>query len=124
VVGRATFNPGWRWSKDIKPIAGTEWCEYHHLGIMLEGRMHFVTRDGMEMELEAGHLYEILPGHDASVVGDEQVVQYDFAGMRTFSPSPRPAARSARSRPGLHRHRGLTATADASARQPDSMREI
>jgi class 3 adenylate cyclase len=85
VVGRATFNPGWRWSEDIKPIAGTEWCEYHHLGIMLEGRMHFVTRDGMEMELEAGHLYEILPGHDAWVAGDEKVVQYDFAGMRTFA---------------------------------------
>ncbi len=85
VIGRATMNPGWRWSNDVRPIAGTEWCEYHHLGIMLSGEMHFVTADGMEMELKAGHVYEILPGHDAWVVGDEPVVQYDFAGARTFA---------------------------------------
>ena len=85
VVGRATFNPGWRWSTDIKPIAGTDWCEYHHLGLMVQGRMHFITKDGMEMELEAGHLYEVLPGHDAWIVGDEPCIQYDFAGMRTFA---------------------------------------
>lgn len=85
VIGRATFNPGWRWSVDVKPIAGTEWCEYHHLGLMLEGQMHFVTAEGLEMELKAGHMYEVLPGHDAWVVGDAPVVQYDFAGMRTFA---------------------------------------
>ncbi len=79
------MSPGWRWSKDVRPIAGTEWCEYHHLGIMLQGEMHFITADGMEMELKAGHVYEILPGHDAWVVGDESVVQYDFAGVRTFA---------------------------------------
>ena len=85
VIGRATFNPGWRWSTDVKPIAGTDWCEYHHLGLMLEGHMHFVTADGLEIDLGAGHMYEILPGHDAWVVGEVPVVQYDFAGMRTFA---------------------------------------
>jgi len=85
VVGRVTFNPGWRWSTDVKPIAGTEWCEYHHLGLMLNGQMRFVMADGMEMDLKEGHLYEVLPGHDAWVVGDEPAVQYDFAGMRTFA---------------------------------------
>lgn len=85
VVGRVTFNPGWHWSVDVKPIAGTEWCEYHHLGLMLNGTMHFVMKDGMEMRLEKGHIYEMLPGHDAWVVGDEPAVQYDFAGMRTFA---------------------------------------
>ena len=85
VVGRVTFKPGWRWSTDVKPIAGTDWCEYHHLGIMLEGHMRFLTPDGLEMELTAGHLYEVLPGHDAWVVGDQPAVQYDFAGMRTFA---------------------------------------
>ncbi len=85
VIGRATFNPGWRWSVDVKPIAGTEWCDYHHLGLMVEGQMHFVTAEGLEMDLMAGHMYEILPGHDAWVVGDVPVVQYDFAGMRTFA---------------------------------------
>ena len=85
VVGRMTFEPGWRWSKDVKPIAGTEWCEYHHLGIMLEGTMRFVTPDGLEMEVGERTLYEVLPGHDAWTVGDTAAVSYDFAGMRTFA---------------------------------------
>jgi class 3 adenylate cyclase len=85
VVGRITFEPGWRWSKDVRPIAGTEWCEYHHLGLVMQGRLRYVTPDGLEMEAGPGMLYEILPGHDAWVVGDEAVIQYDFAGMRTFA---------------------------------------
>jgi hypothetical protein len=85
VIGKVTFEPGWRWSKDIKPIAGTDWCEYHHLGLMIQGRVHFLTPDGLEMEIGEGELYEILPGHDAWTVGDFPVVQYDFAGMRTFA---------------------------------------
>jgi class 3 adenylate cyclase len=85
VVGRITFEPGWQWSKDVKPIAQTEWCEYHHLGLVLEGNLHYITPDGLEMEVGPGMLYEILPGHDAWVVGDKAVIQYDFAGMRTFA---------------------------------------
>ena len=85
VVGRIVFQPGWKWSKDVKPIAGTEWCEYHHLGLILEGTLHYVTPEGLEMEVSPGMLFEILPGHDAWVVGDTPVVQYDFAGMRTFA---------------------------------------
>jgi class 3 adenylate cyclase len=85
VVGRIIFEPGWKWSKDVKPIAQTEWCEYHHLGLILEGTLHYITPEGLEMEVSPGMLFEILPGHDAWVVGDKQVVQYDFAGMRTFA---------------------------------------
>jgi class 3 adenylate cyclase len=85
VVGRVTFEPGWRWSKDVKPIAGTEWCEYHHLGIILQGGIHFITPDGLEMEIGEGQFYEVLPGHDAWTVGDKPTIQYDFAGMRTFA---------------------------------------
>jgi len=85
VVGRIVFQPGWKWSKDVKPIAGTDWCEYHHLGLMMEGTLHYITPEGLEMEVSPGMLFEILPGHDAWVVGDEPVVQYDFAGMRTFA---------------------------------------
>jgi class 3 adenylate cyclase len=85
VIGRATFNPGWRWSTDVKPIAGTEWCEYHHLGMMVEGQMHVLTADGLEMDLKEGQVYELLPGHDAWVVGEGPCIQFDFAGMRTFA---------------------------------------
>jgi class 3 adenylate cyclase len=85
VVGRITFEPGWRWSNDVKPIAGTEWCEYHHMGLMMEGVLHYTTPEGLEMEVGPGMVYEILPVHDAWVVGDDPVVQFDFAGMRTFA---------------------------------------
>lgn len=85
VIGRIVFDPGWRWSKDVQPIAQTEWCEYHHLGLMVSGLLHYITPEGLEMEVGPGMLFEILPGHDAWVVGDEPVVQYDFAGMRTFA---------------------------------------
>ena len=47
--------------------------------------LHYITPEGLEMEVGPGMLYEILPGHDAWVVGDQPVVQYDFAGMRTFA---------------------------------------
>lgn len=85
VVGRITFEPGWQWSKDVRPIAQTEWCEYHHLGLMVEGLIRYFTPDGLEMEVGPGMLYEIMPGHDAVVVGDVAAVMYDFAGMRTFA---------------------------------------
>jgi len=85
VVGRICFEPGWKWSKDVKPIAQTDWCEYHHLGLMMEGTLHYITPEGLEMEVTPGMLFEILPGHDAWVVGDKPVIQYDFAGMRTFA---------------------------------------
>ena len=85
VVGRMIFEPGWRWSIDVKPIAQTEWCEYHHLGIMLNGTLHFITKDGLEMEAAKDSVYEILPGHDAWTVGDEPAISWDFAGMRTFA---------------------------------------
>lgn len=85
VVGRITFEPGWQWSKDVRPIAQTEWCEYHHLGLMVEGLIRYFTPDGLEMEVGPGMLYEILPGHDAVVMGDKPAIMYDFAGMRTFA---------------------------------------
>ena len=68
----ATFEPGWRWSESVGPIAGTESCGIHHNGYVLQGRMHIRMDDG-------GHT-KTSPGHDAWVVGDEQVVVYDFAG--------------------------------------------
>ena len=84
VVGRMTYEPGWRWSEDIKPIAGTDTCQYHHLGITLSGRLRAQMADGTELELSPGDVFEIPPGHDAWVVGDEPWVSVDFEAMRTF----------------------------------------
>jgi class 3 adenylate cyclase len=84
VVGRMTYEPGWRWSVDVRPIALTDTCQYHHLGITLAGRLRAQMADGTELELAPGDVFEIPPGHDAWVVGDEPWVSVDFEAMRTF----------------------------------------
>jgi uncharacterized cupin superfamily protein len=75
---RSVFEPGWRWSTAVRPIAGTESCEYPHLAFMASGTMHVVMDDGTELEAHAGDVLVVAPGHDAWVVGDEPVVVYDF----------------------------------------------
>jgi hypothetical protein len=86
-VGRGTFQPGWKWSESIKPIVGTESCQVHHLGVMLEGRMHVLHDDGSEADIGPGEVYEIQPGHDAWVVGDEAAVgiEFDPTAVATFA---------------------------------------
>ncbi len=77
-AARATMEPGWRWSTSVKPIAGTESCQMHHLGYVLSGSLHVVTDEGGELDLGAGDTYEILPGHDAWVTGDETYQALEF----------------------------------------------
>src|SRR3989475_11586892 len=84
VVGRMTYEPGWRWSVDVQPIAGTDTCQFHHLGVTLSGRLRAQMPDGTELEIGPGDLFEIPPGHDAWVVGDEPWVSVDFEAMRTY----------------------------------------
>jgi class 3 adenylate cyclase len=84
-IGRTVFQPGWRWSNDVKPIAGTAFCMYHHVGIVLNGTLHVEMDDGLSLEIPANSAYEIPPGHDAWVVGDEPWETVDFAGMRSYA---------------------------------------
>jgi hypothetical protein len=77
-VGRGTFEPGWKWSESIKPIVGTDSCQVHHLGVLVAGQMHVVHDDGSEVDIATGEVYEIQPGHDAWVVGDEAAVGIEF----------------------------------------------
>ncbi len=76
-LGRGTFEAGWQWSKDVKPIAGTDSCMTHHKGICVSGRMTVRTDDGSETTLGAGDVFVLEPGHDAWTVGDEPCVLYD-----------------------------------------------
>ena len=85
VVGRFELQPGWRWSIDVAPIAGTSLCQYHHLGYILSGRMRTMMADGSTMDFGPGDAHEIPPGHDAWVLGDEPVVSIDVAGVRQFA---------------------------------------
>ena len=81
VVGRTIWLPGWRWSEVVKPIAGTELCEYHHLGYSVSGRFRAAMPDGTEMEIPPNHVYEIPSGHDAWVVGDDAFETVEIAGI-------------------------------------------
>ncbi|MDX6658786.1 MAG: hypothetical protein QOH62_3579 [Solirubrobacteraceae bacterium] len=77
-VGRFAFEPGWRWSECIKPVAGTESCQARHVGVVHSGRLAVKHEDGTEVEIAAGDAYVIEPGHDAWVVGDERFVGFEF----------------------------------------------
>jgi mannose-6-phosphate isomerase-like protein (cupin superfamily) len=77
-ISKATMNPGWRWSIDVKPVAKTDSCMVHHMGYAISGRLHVVMDDGTEVEIGPGEAYVIEPGHDAWVVGDEQFVGFEF----------------------------------------------
>jgi class 3 adenylate cyclase len=88
VVGRAVYEPGWRWSTAMPPIAGTASCQLHHLGFSISGVMHVVIEDGQSIEIPPNSVYEIPPGHDAWVVGDDPWVTVEWTSARTFGVVP------------------------------------
>ena len=76
-LGRGVFEPGWRWSTDVKPIAGTDSCQVHHTGICVSGSMMIRHDDGTEIAVRPGDVVNLEPGHDAWTVGDEACVLLD-----------------------------------------------
>lgn len=84
-VLRGTFEPGWRWSEHVKPIAQTESCESPHFLYMLSGRMGVAMDDGTEGEAGPGDVVRIEPGHDAWTIGDEAVVAVDFGPSPAYA---------------------------------------
>jgi hypothetical protein len=93
-VMRGVFEPGWRWSHDIAPIAGTKTCQASHLGYVLSGRMRIRMDEGAEAELTPGDFFRISPGHDAWVVGSEPCILLDFAGYEQYAKAAAPAPRA------------------------------
>lgn len=87
VFGEFVLQPGWRWSAHVRPIAGTERCQHRHIGYVVSGRFRVVMDDGATLDFVAGDTYEIPPGHDAWVVGDEPYHGIEFSGARTFAQS-------------------------------------
>ncbi len=84
-VGRFTFEPGWKWSECIKPVAGTESCQNDHVGYLEKGRLNVTHEDGTQVEINAGEAYRIAPGHDAWVIGNDSVVAYEFKSADTYA---------------------------------------
>jgi class 3 adenylate cyclase len=86
-VGRMTYEPGWRWSVDVKPVAATDSCQFHHVGLTISGRLRVQMTDGTELEVGPGEVFEFPPGHDAWVVGDVPWVSVDFEAVRRYGRS-------------------------------------
>jgi hypothetical protein len=84
-IGRAVFEPGWKWSECVKPIAGTDSCQVAHTGYIVSGRMHVVMDDGTEGDAGPGQVFVIAPGHDAWIVGDEPCIALDVQGAATYA---------------------------------------
>ena len=84
-VGRAEYEPGWRWSEHVGAALGQEWCEVSHLGLVLAGRNRIEMADGRVFEVGAGDLFQIGPGHDSVVVGDERYVSIHFLGADQYA---------------------------------------
>jgi hypothetical protein len=77
-AARMTAEPGWKWSECVKPVAGTDSCQAHHVGTVVSGSMHVQHEDGTSVDLTPGDAYVIAPGHDAWVTSNEPVVAYEF----------------------------------------------
>jgi len=83
--GRATLQPGWKWSTCIKPLVKTKSCEAPHLQYHVSGRLRVLMDDGSEDEFGPGEVSLLPPGHDAWVVGNEPVVVIDITGMAEYA---------------------------------------
>lgn len=84
-AARFTFQPGWRWSEHVAPVAGTDSCQLRHVGAVHAGTLHIVHEDGSEAEISAGDAYVFEPGHDGWVVGDEPVVVLEFESAEGYA---------------------------------------
>jgi quercetin dioxygenase-like cupin family protein len=85
-IGRASYEPGWKWSEHVSPLAGTKFCEVEHVGMVLSGRAMAAMKDGAEVELARGSLFYIPPvDHDSWVIGDEPYVSLHFLGADQYA---------------------------------------
>jgi class 3 adenylate cyclase len=86
-VAHDVHQPGWRWSVDVGPVVGTEWCPGRHVGYAVAGRVHVVLDTGVEYDIAEGDVFEIPPGHDAWVVGDQPFDNISWVGVRNWIPA-------------------------------------
>jgi len=85
-IGKASYEPGWRWSQHVSPGAGTPLCEVEHVGLVLSGRAMAAMKDGSQIELSAGSLFYVPPlPHDSWVIGDEPYVSLHFLGADQYA---------------------------------------
>ena len=84
-LGRARYEPGWKWSEHVARLVGTRSCQVSHLGLVLEGRAMVRMDDGEEFELTPGDIFQIAPGHDSWVLGDRPYVSIHLMGAEQYA---------------------------------------
>jgi quercetin dioxygenase-like cupin family protein len=85
-IGRASYEPGWKWSEHVAPLAGTAFCEVEHVGLVVSGRAMAAFADGSKLEMRPGDLFYIPPtAHDSWVIGDEPYVSLHFLGADYYT---------------------------------------
>ena len=87
-VGELVSQPGWRWSVDMRPTIGGEWCQARHVGYVISGRLGIDFSDGTHLELGPGDVFDVPPGHDGYTIGDEPCVQVEWSGIRAWAGFP------------------------------------
>jgi class 3 adenylate cyclase len=87
-IGRSHWGPGWRWSVDLAPTMGTQSCQVHHLGHSVSGVLHVLMDDGDGLDIPPDSIFEIPPGHDAWVVGDEPWVAVEWTSAHLVGIGP------------------------------------
>jgi quercetin dioxygenase-like cupin family protein len=88
-VGRARYEPGWKWSEHVRPTAGTASCEVEHVGLVLSGRAAIRMNDGTERIVGPGDLFSVPAGHDSWVVGEEPYVSIHLFGAGSYASETR-----------------------------------
>jgi quercetin dioxygenase-like cupin family protein len=86
-LGRASYQPGWRWSEHVGPLTGESSCQVEHVGLVLSGQAVAKMDDGREIVMHAGDFFYVPPGHDSWVVGDEPYVSLHVLGSEAYAAS-------------------------------------
>jgi quercetin dioxygenase-like cupin family protein len=84
-IGRATYEPGWKWSVDVGKMLGKTSCDVEHVGIVVSGRATAAMDDGRVVEMQAGDVFYVAPGHDSWVVGKEPYVSLHLLGASDYA---------------------------------------
>jgi quercetin dioxygenase-like cupin family protein len=86
-IGRATYEPGWKWSEHVGPITGEASCQVEHVGLVLRGQAVAKMDDGREVVMKPGDFFYVPPGHDSWVVGNEEYVSLHILGSEDYASS-------------------------------------
>jgi hypothetical protein len=85
VIGRARYQPGWRWTRDLGPLEGTSLCQHSHIGVVITGQAAVRMADGREFTLRAGDAFVVPAGHDSWVVGEQPYESIHLTGADGYA---------------------------------------